>query len=176
MLTKKNLIPVLIIGLMAVMALGTLMLGYAHKADAEANFSINTEPGVYRNFNFFTATTTTATSTNITGGGGFFKVAGAKHVVFYFSRGDTSGQGNSGSTNFKVQVSRDGVTWNDYSDLIQNAATSTTPTTLSSVTISAATSTVVAAIDTRFFNFFAVRCIAVETTDGEHTCTASADF
>lgn len=148
---------------------------------AEATFGEKTEPDHYETFNFFkgagsaqTATSTTATSTNITGGGGYFKIAGANHVSFQFSRGDTTGQGNSGNTVFKVQVTPDGTTWLDYNTLLQNSATSTDRQSVASVTISAATSTVVTYMEN--LGFYGVRCIAVETTDGEHTCKASADF
>ena len=148
----------------------------ASVAESAVSFTTPTQPAdTYKNFTFFSATTTTATSTNTTDGGGYFIVAGAKEVVMYFSRGGATGA-NTGSTNFKVQVSPDGSNWYDYSKLIQNAATSTDPTSLSSVTIAAATSTTITGLDMDNFTFFAVRCIAVETTDGDHTCKASAEF
>lgn len=149
---------------------GLLVLGIGVGiASASITFKSATGPtGTYEVNTLLTATTTTATSTNLTGGGGYQVIAGAKDVVFYFSRGDTTGTGNSGSTNFKVQVSPDGALWYDYNTLVQNSATSTDITTLSSVTISAATSTVITY--PQEIGFYAVRCIAVETTDGEHTC------
>lgn len=147
---------------------------------AEVTFSEPTPSGEYQTYNFFkgggsaqTATTTTATSTNLTGGGGYFKIAGANNVSFQFSRGDTSGQGNSGSTVFKVQVTPDGSTWLDYNTLLLNSATSS-PTSFAFVTVPAGTSTITAYMEN--LGFYGVRCIAVEATDGEHTCKASADF
>lgn len=136
----------------------------------------NVQPGYYLSKTLLNATTTTATSTNITGGGGYMQINGAKKVTFYFSRGDTNGTGNTGNTNFRLQVTRDGDTWEYFNKLVQNLATSTDPTSLSSVTISAATSTVVASMDLQYDTFYAVRCIAVETTDGQHTCKANAEF
>lgn len=150
-------------GLVALLVLGVGV------ASASITFKSATGPvGTYEVNTLLTATTTTATSTNLTGGGGYQVIAGAKDVVFYFSRGDTTGTGNSGSTNFKVQVSPDGDLWYDYNTLVQNSATSTDITTLSSVTISAATSTVITY--PQEIGFYAVRCISVETTDGEASC------
>ncbi len=143
---------------------------------------VNNATGYTDNYNFFIATTTTATSTNNTIGDGSFKIAGAKRVVMYFSRGGVI-QPNTGSTLFKVQVSPDGVNWYDYNRLLPNIATSTNSTGVAdsdykvgSVTITAATSTSINALDLRGFQFYSVRCIAVETTDGEHTCKATAEF
>lgn len=141
---------------------------------AGITYSNPAQTATYTSHTFFTATTTTATSTNGLAPDQTLRIGGAKQVVFYFSRGDTSGTGNSGSTNFKVETSSDGVTWNLYNTLLQNVATSTNPTTLSSVTISAATSTVTAYM--QYLGFKEVRCIAVETTDGQHTCAASATY
>lgn len=146
--------------------------------------------GVYRSYDFFAsttaqtnfATTTTATSTNITAWfdsndgqyvDGKFNISGARNVVMYFSRNAGTGP-NEGSTIYKVQVTRDGSTWLDYNTLLQNVATSTARTSLSTVTISAATSTVVTYLEN--LGFKALRCIVVETTDGSHSCAASAQF
>lgn len=137
----------------------------------------------YRQFSFFTATTTTATSTNISNpSDGAFRIAGAKKVNMYFSRGGATNP-NTGSTVFKVQVTPDGTSWYDWNRLIPNIATSTNTTgvvdsdyKVSSVTITAATSTSINTLDLRGNSFYAVRCIAVETTDGEHTCSATAEF
>lgn len=163
---------------MAVLAAGLYLYSVnLPKADASVSFSVATQPShTYKYFTFFNATTTTATSTNTTDGGGYFVIAGAQRVTFFFSRGDTSGQGNSGSTNFKIQVTPDGVNWFDYKTLYQNTASSTYGFTASSETISAATSTTIDYMDGTKNTFYAARCIAVETTDGEHTCKASADF
>lgn len=165
----KNL-KYLVLGL-----IGVVIFGFITKdALASITFKTATGPvGSYEVNTLLTATTTTATSTNLTGGGGYQVVAGAKKVVFYFSRGDTTGTGNSGSTNFKIQVSPDGNLWYDYNTLLQNLASSTDVTSLSSVTISAATSTVITY--PQYLGFYAVRCIAVETTDGEHTCKVGVE-
>ena len=153
-------------------------------------------PGQFKTYTFFAtstaqtsfATTTTATSTNITPwtntsgtiDNGYFVIAGAKKVTFYFKRGDTTGQGNSGSTNYRIQVANKPAPtesdWYYYNKLVQNVATSTVFTTLSSDTITAATSTVIDSMQMDNDAFFAVRCIAVETTDGEHSCSASAQY
>lgn len=134
----------------------------------------------FKDFTFFTATTTTATSTNDiavndpTQKG--MDIKGAKKVNLYFTRGGATGP-NTGSTNFRIQVSPDeGANWHYFNKLVQNLATSTDPTSLSSVTISAATSTVIVSLDLRTDAFSRMRCIAVETTDGEHTCTATVEF
>jgi len=168
---STKLSPALFFGII----LGVLLMAFSTIAYAERTFLVPTQtPYTYTNYTFFTATTTTATSTNTTGGGGYFSIAGARSVVMYFSRGDTTGQGNSGSTNFKVEVSPDGSTWFLYNTLSQNLATSTDQTTLSSITVPAGTSTVATYLQN--LGFFAIRCIAVETTDGEHTCKASATY
>lgn len=155
---------------------------FAAWAVAEVNFSEQTQANSYQNFNFFTgggssnlATTTNATSTQDRNGG-LFKIAGARQVELYFSRGDTTGQGNSGSSLFRIQVTQDGITWLDYSDLTINAITAgaNLQPRVGTSSISAATSTVIAKMNA--LGFYAIRCIVVETTDGEHTCKASAEF
>jgi len=62
----------------------------------------------YQNFNFFTRHCwhrydNDSNLNQLTGGGGYFKVAGAKNVVVYFSRGDTSDRATP-STLFRIQV------------------------------------------------------------------------
>jgi len=143
-----------------------LLFSGAAIVGAATSFEVPTQVSNYKVVSLLNATTTTATSTNLTDGGGYAVIAGAKKVVFYFTRG--WGAGNSGSTNFKIQVSPDGSTWNDYNTLLQNSATSTARTAISSVTVPAGTSTVMAYPE--YLGFYAVRCIAVETTDGAHTC------
>lgn len=130
-------------------------------------------------YTFFNATTTTATSTTASSPSdpGFLRVGGASDVIFYFTRGDTKGTGNSGSTVFKVQVTPDGVNWFDYNELGQVINTTTGDTyftRVTSATISAATSTLQYAMDD--MSYYGVRCIAVRTTDGEATCKATATF
>lgn len=172
MLTNRINIVLLGVFLAVALTLGVIGAVIAH---GEVNFSEATQTSNYQTFSFLNATSTTATSTNITGGGGYFKILGAKKVGLYFSRAWDS-TGNAGSTNFKVQVSPDGNNWYDFNKLIQNAATGTVATTLSSVTISAATSTTIVSLDLSSNPFYAVRCIAVRTTDGAATCTGAAEF
>lgn len=157
-----------------------ILAGFAAVVTVRAaiSFAVPTVgPNTYQVFPFFIATTTSATSTNLTGGGGSFIIAGAKDVILYFSRGDTHGVGNSGSTVFKVQVSPDNVSWFDYNELGQIASSTTADqffTRVGTTTISAASTTQMWAMED--IGFYAIRCIAVRTTDGESTCKASADF
>lgn len=144
---------------------------------AGQTYSSNTGPqDTYINHDFFIATSTTATSTTALNlADRILRISGAKKVTFFFARGDTRGSGNSGSTNFRVQVSRDGSNWVYFNKLIQNVATSTDVTVLSSVTLTG-TSTAIESLDIEHDAFLFARCIAVETTDGEHTCQASVQF
>jgi len=177
-LTKSKLLVFGGIGIVALsLALLALFSITPEKAGAAITFSTSTvTPGSYKYTTFFSATTTTATSTNTSDGGGYLVIAGAKKVQMYFSRGDISGQGNSGSTLFKVQVTPDGINWYDFNRMSQNVATSTSEWEVGSVTITAATSTTITSLDLRTSGFYAVRCIAVETTDGEHTCKGAAEY
>lgn len=134
---------------------------------------VNKTTGYTEYYTFLNATTTTATSTNNAIGDGAFKIAGAKNVNVFFSRGGAT-SANTGSTLFKVQVSPDNVTWYDYNVMTANVATTTYPTAQSSFTISAATSTTIAKL--RDLGWYSMRVIVVETTDGEHTVRASAEF
>lgn len=202
-LSIKNIL----LGILAVV-LGSLVL-YQITQQAYGAITINepTPVNQYQTYDFFAsttpqtgtisstvlATTTTATSTSITSFfdsvtgnfvNGSFSIRGAKQVDFYFGRGDTTGQGNVGTTTFKVQVTRDGTTWHDYNQLqrITNVTTGDTYFTRVANTNSgasltntgAATSTLLYRMDT--LGFKAVRCIVVETTDGEHQCAASASW
>lgn len=172
----KYFIPAFL-GLAALTLVATVAYG-------EVNFSEQTQTSNYQNFNFFpgpgnvanNATTTTATSTNLTGGGGYFKIAGAKNVVLYFSRGDTTGQGNAGSSQFRIQVTPDGTNWYDYNHLA-----SSSPFGQVSILPLVGTTTLSTGTSTQMYRmhdlgFYGVRCIVIETTDGEHSCKASAEF
>ena len=145
---------------------------------ASVTFTTPTQPvNTYKNFTFFTATTTTATSTNTTDGGGYFIIAGAQRVTFYFSHGGTATTSTGGAT-YRVQTTRDGTNWDYFNHLIDQSVSSTAT---SSVTTQGATTTAVASMDLTKDTFFAVRCISTEATpaqgvDGEQTCQASADF
>lgn len=113
---------------------------------------------------------------------GKFVVAGAKRVLMYFGRGDVNGTGNAGTSNFRVQISPDGTNWHDYNRLIITGTTTRSGITdgntaiLPSVDITNATSTVTAALDMVNHAIYAIRCIVLETTDGDHSCRASADW
>jgi hypothetical protein len=171
---KNKILALLLLPAFLILA-GVFSIAAVH---ASISFAVPTpSAGTYQNFQFFSATTTTATSTNITGGGGYFIVAGAKDVTLYFSRGDTHGVGNTGNTQFKVQVTPDGQNWFDYNELGAVTISSTGDqfyTRVGTSTISAATSTLMYAMED--IGFYAIRCIAVKTTDGESTCRASAVF
>ena len=185
-LTIRNVL----IGILAVVLGSYALYAFSYQAYGKITTqNAGVGGGQYVSYDFFAsttaqtnfATTTTATSTNITAWfdsdgryvDGKFNISGAKNVVMYFSR-DAGTGGNGGSTNYKVQVTRDGTTWLDYNTLLQNLATSTDQTSLSSITISAATTTVETYLQN--LGFKALRCIVVETTDGSHSCAASAQF
>lgn len=132
------------------------------------------------------ATNTSATSTNIidwfdSNGrrvDGKFVVAGAKRVTMLFGRGDQTGTGNTGSSQFMVEVTPDGTNWFDFNRLITATNTFdgfTTQTILPTVEIGAgSSSTILADLDLENTAIFAIRCIVIETTDGDHTCRATA--
>lgn len=175
----------------ALVMVGMVIFNTPLKAAITGDTATVTE-NTFRTYQFFAsttnpstlATTTSATSTNIvpffdTQGRydkGYMVIAGAKNVEMYFSRGDLSGQGNTGSTLYKVQVTGSMTPsesdWYDFSKLVQ--ATSTT--VQASASIGAATSTLRYGMNLDYTAPYAVRCIVVETTDGEHGCSASATF
>jgi hypothetical protein len=147
-----------------------------------SNFDFQTRPtGHLVNYNFFNgiATTTTATSTNVLSTAadkGYMVIAGAKKVTMYFSRGGVV-QPNVGNTRFQVQVSPDAITWYDFGGLIQSTSTSVSnAVVVPNINIIAATSTIMNSLDIANKSFYALRCIVFETTDGEHSCSASAEF
>lgn len=131
------------------------------------------------------ATTTTATSSNITSWfdsdgrlvNGVASIEGAKKVEFEFSRGGATSP-NTGSTRFYTQVSNDGTNWFYWSKWVEHASSTSntfTATAFSTpgITIGAATTTISVGmvLDNNTYKY--ARCIAVETTDGEHTCKAN---
>lgn len=158
-----------------------LGLGILHLAGLPTSYAAETssqavEKGRYETFSFFAATTTSGTSTS--DGNIGMDIKGAEAVTLYFSRAWDS-VGNAGTSSFNIQVSPDeGVTWLDESKLISNTTNTNAQqqTRVSSVQIAAATSTSMVALDLRNDAFSRIRCIVVETTDGAHTCTASAKF
>jgi hypothetical protein len=100
---------------------------------------------------------------------GYMVVDGAKRVTFWFDR--EWGSGNAGLSTFDVDVSYDGVTWQDYAYL----KSATTSATYATVPL-AGTSTSVVSLDLVSNTFYAVRCNVTETTDGTHYCKALADY
>lgn len=164
---------------LAVLAVFVLLITFFSsyiRAEAARDFTVPThQAGRLDYFTFFSATTTTATSTNTSDGGGAFMIAGAKNVNLFFSRGATAGP-NAGSTIFKIQISPDGSTWYDYNALMATAVTAgaVDRPLVGTSSIAAATSTTI--FKMADLGYYAIRCIAVETTDGEHTCKAEAEF
>ena len=153
-----------------------------------------TQTAKYQNFLFFAsttnptqlATTTSATSTDIAAffdtdgrlNNGYFVIAGAKEVLLYFQRGEQNSSGNVGTSTFNIQASPDATTWYNYEQL-QNATN--TPNTVNQLSERVGTSTIRAATSTTIYRmttmgWYAIRCIVVETTDGSHTCKASASW
>lgn len=150
-----------------------VLMGVALTAEGQSTFKGPTrQAATFDNFTFFSATTTSATSTNTTDGGGYLLTAGAKKLVWYFSRGGATGA-NTGSSKFEVECSPDGTNWYDFNRLF---LTDTAQTASSTIWITAATSTVVASMDLEDHACYAVRAQVVEVTDGEHTAKAYAEF
>ena len=183
---RKHILGFVLAGL----ALLAVVLVYPALAHISQDSPPGASEGMYRNFQFFASTTgatfyatsTSATSTNITQyvdskgflDKGYFVIAGAKKVEFYFTRGDQTGKGNTGTSTFKVQISPDATTWYDFGKLI--LATTTNQTLQKDLTIQASTSTVPMSLNLDFDTFYAVRCVVVEEIDGEHTCSAAASW
>ena len=178
----------LIIGIIIVAVLG---LGFLFRSVVfgEISKDIAIPSSHFQNYNFFAsttgmtyyATTTSATSTSMTAywttdgrkDNGYLVIAGAEKVTFFFKRGDTTGQGNAGSSVFRVQVSDDGSTWQDFNRL--KSATTSVTTTINEVVLTG-TTTVMSSLDLDYDSFYAARCIVREATDGEHSCRASASW
>ena len=163
---------------------GLILLGflfYVAVATGAVSFSIPTKSNQYDVTTLLSATTTSATSTNLAGGGGYAVIAGAKKVEFYFTHGGTATT-STGTSTFSVQVSDATITtWHNFNKLVQNLATSTYPTTVSSVGITGATSTKIVALDLSADTFYAARCEVNEGTpsasgDGEHTCSVGIEY
>ena len=132
----------------------------------------------FQTLTFLSATTTTATSTASTKGDGIVgtaKVTGADKITFVFSR--TGKLGNAGSSSFGVDISADNVSWVAYKKLIDNV-TNTNSQTLTRVAAASlsGTSTAFYSMDLEYEVINYVRCGVAETTDGEHTCEAYAQF
>lgn len=192
MKTLKNIYPVLLIGL------GFLLGAYffiSQVVFGNVSTASNTPVPSIETYTFFAtstaqtffATTTSAVSTAITPwtdsngriDNGYFVVAGAKDVTVYFGRGDThAGGGNTGTSVFTIEVSPNGTDWTAYPQLEK---ATTTPTTADTYFARSANSTITAATTTDIYKlskngWYAIRCRVVETTDGEHSCKATATY
>ncbi len=164
--------------LLAIAAFVLATFAFSGVAQAIFTYTVQTQTQSFQNFNFLSATTTSATSTNLAGGGGYLTIAGAKKVTFHFSRGGATNP-NTGSTRFFVQVSPDANTWYYWGNWSVAASTTNSFTAVTQTTAQytlTGTSTISAGmiLDNNTYQY--ARCIAVETTDGEHTCDASVEF
>ncbi len=196
---NKRPIPVLLATVSVCALIVAGLITYVFVARADVTTFTTSSKDEFRTYDFFAsstnqrvvngvpfyATTTTATSTNIAAwtnslgqiDKGYFVIAGAEDVLFYFTRGDQTGVGNSGSTRFSVQVSPDGTNWFDYAELGQITTSNTADgyfTRVGTTTLPAGTSTQMWIMDD--LNYYAVRCIVVKVTDGEGSCKASANW
>lgn len=185
--------------LIIVMALGTIGMfkWTSTNVSGDELLSLASTPGNYRQYRFFAtstaqnffATTTTATSTNIIPwfnaegklDNGTFDITGADRVVLFFSRGDLRGNGNTGSSVFKVQVTASATPtesdWFDFKKLVQATSTSVSNAVVQqTATITTATTTLVYSMDLSTEAYRALRLIVTEATDGEHAATVSATW
>lgn len=167
---KYIAIPIIIIA---------IIVGFKIVSKTESPIKEKTLRGVYSNsITFLNATTTNATSTTASINA---NVQGVKKATFYFQRGDTTGTGNSGSSLFHIEVSRTNSSsdadWIDFNKLVDNVTNTNGQnlTRVGSASLSA-TSTKIYSMDLSNDNIQFVRCIAVETTDGEHTCRGEFEF
>ncbi len=171
----------------------TLLTGFIFINSVKANITLDQPSQVqrFRNYDFFVGSTTaptidgttsSATSTNMgiqpwfdSSGNldnGYFPIAGAKQVTFYFGTTGTSTQ----SAVFNVQITPDGTNWYNYNKLVQNVASSTNPgLTLTSQSV-ASTTVTIDSMNLDYDTFFGVRCIAAITNAASSTCKASASF
>lgn len=187
----KTVSIVATLALIAGAAVAFVLFASAPHASGEVTKTQSSSAGLYKNYTFFGTTTaqttyatTTATSTNITQwtdstgaiDTGTFVIAGAKHVNLLFQR-EGSGTGNAnnaGSSQFKIQVAATSTgAWYDYNVLTFNSATGTTPTVAQIVSLSGTTTQLMSMRD---LGFWAIRCVAIQTTDGTNFCSASADY
>lgn len=146
-----------------------LFAGVVFAAIAPTRFT-NKPTGNSELYPFFTATTTNATSNVTFDGSGAFNIAGAKKVEVYFSR--TGNNGNQGASTFTIEGTPDGTNWYAFNKLVQATSTAMQATGV----IAQATTTITFGLNLDYDPFLAIRCKVVETTDGEHTCKAYAEF
>jgi hypothetical protein len=125
------------------------------------------------------ATTTTATSTldSRTPQNQVTRIDGAKKVDMIYSR--TGRNGNEGSSNFFPQVSYDGTVWFYYAKQVEYATSSLPANAIALTlpnTVLTSTTTKTVGLDITLYGFKFLRCVVVETTDGEHSCDAAITF
>lgn len=184
-------------GFTALMAVTLIIVGAivlfsnTEKADADAVAQPTQIDGVpLLQYTFFAtstnqslySTSTTATSTNITPwfnvrgeyDDGKFVIAGANRVSFSFYR-DAGTGGNGGSTRFRVQATfKTNPSESDWF-YVTDWQSATSSASLSDI-VAVATSSYQVSLDLAEDAWYAVRCIAVETTDGFHSCSATASW
>lgn len=184
----------LTIGFLAAAIFATLLLLInVNSVRAYITSDITVPTDTYRTYQFFassTAPTTVATSTvgfatstsiiawNDTSGrvdNGAFVIAGAKRVEIYFSRGGVT-HANTGSSIFTIQESPDGVNWYAVSKLVQSTSTSISAAGEVGTWMLTGTSTVTLALDTFYDDYYSLRCVVNNVTDGEAGCLAAATF
>jgi len=148
-------------------------------------------PNTFREYTFFATTTnqtifatsTTATSTNIAtwtddNGNidrGMFVITGAKRVVVTFKRGDTLGTGNTGSNTFRLQVTQKASPAEADWYFFDRFNSATTTGSISTIALTS-TSTSMVAMDLLTAQFYAIRVISNETTDGDVKVSAAAIY
>lgn len=153
---------------------GVATVAYVQQAQAATtpvvgtSGSVSTQTNIQGRFDLFVATTTNATSTPKV-------ITGAKKVTLFVSRGDTTGTGNGGSEIMQIQVKDSGSgDWVTFNKLIDNVANTNaqTLTRVTNMSLAAGTSTKTYTMDLGYDAFDQIRCVRVETTDGEGTCSA----
>ena len=180
----------------AVALLSIALVVSVRRADANITAQNPTPTSVLQTYTFFASTTsqtnfatsTSATSTDIsawtdTNGridNGYALLAGVKKATFEFSRSVVPGGTNNGSTTFQVQVTPNGTDWYYWDRWVQSATT-TNPGLAKTYTSTAGfrmggTSTEMVSMDLTNDAFYGARCIATETTDGQHGCKVYTQY
>ena len=188
--TAKNPIVYLVASAIIAAVIGFASIGI-QLAYGDAVTSPTVAKSTFKNYTFFAtstnqtlySTSTTATSTNITPwfntageyDNGAFVIAGAQRLTFSVYR-DAGTGANAGSTRFRGQatfkVNPVEADWFYVTDWLSATSSATGISDL----VAVATSSYQVSLDVKDDAFYAVRCIAVETTDGFHSCSATADF
>jgi hypothetical protein len=171
----KNYQKIIIAGMICLTVAGIAWIKRPHERQEE-----NLSGSYSSEITLLNATSTTATST---GAVSAQNIENAKRVTFEFSRGDTTGTGNSGSSIFSVEVSDTSsvatdTPWVDFNMLVDNVTNTNSQqlTRVSEVTLPAGTSTKYYPMDLTSGNYKYVRCIVEELTDGNHTCKMRASY